>query len=81
MNQAENKAGAPKAIFQTEMKRLGQAWAALPANEKAEYHAKSTAEFEASVQLSCPWALLPEGRECFLQKTPQKIDLQQMLPR
>eukprot|EP00435_Cladocopium_sp_Y103_P071078 s27_g36.t1 len=29
------------------MKRLGQAWKTYPANQKAEYHAKSKAEFQA----------------------------------
>ena len=70
MNQAENKAGAPKAIFQTEMKRLGQAWAALPANEKAEYHAKSTAEFEAQRAALLSLGIVTRGPKMLPSKDP-----------
>jgi hypothetical protein len=70
MNQAENKAGAPKATFQTEMKRLGQAWAALPANEKAEYHAKSTAEFEAQRAALLSLGIVTRGPKMLPSKDP-----------
>ena len=70
MNKAENKAGAPKATFQTEMKRLGQAWAALPANEKAEYHAKSAAEFEAQRAALLSLGIVTRGPRMLPTKDP-----------
>ena len=67
---AKNKAGAAKATFQTEMKRLGQAWAALPANKKAEYHAKSTAEFEAQRAALLSLGIVTRGPKMLPSKDP-----------